>query len=641
MEERRGLTIKDLLIRLILIIIFIFLLIWLFPMPDLKPLNNQIFADNVGRMKEVAKSYYTTERLPKNVGDSKKMTLKEMIDNHLILPLTDSKGKTCNTTDSYVEITKMENEYVIRVNLSCSDNKDYVIEHFGCYDICSDTCKALEKASTTSSYKTSKVTTINTSKKTTTKKVVNDWSTTKSNSKIYEYQFVRNVCNDVFDSYTCPAGYALVGDSCMLYSSETETIPATENKSIISSVDTIDAKVISSSTTETKDPITEYKTSTITAGYKAAVYSATKKTITQNITADEYTSYDVKGAVATTKTIESSYNVYNVYDIIDADVTYPNAVSKSEWKYVSTKVSTDPGLAFSNDTEKLVYVDSWQELECPNCNKSAAVITYYKYYRYKLVTTTTNGDPQYSCSRFPDYKLDGTKCKKKTGTITSCPDSYTNTGSGCVKTTVDYSCSKYGSDYKLDKTNNVCKKTITTYGCPSGTTKTSDPKICIKTTEDYVCPDNMEKQGSGSSATCLLRHSYYCPADTETKTYTLNGTNCTVKTKTAACEDGYTLSEDGKTCYKKGSSTEYTCEGYDGYTLEGDKCTKVINTEKITYSCDKDYTLDGTNCVRTIIESDTIKADKTYKTYCNQEYKWSTSTSLDGWSYTGNKRQIN
>ena len=45
MEEKRGLTIKDLLIRLILIIIFIFLLIWLFPMPDLKPLNNQIFVD--------------------------------------------------------------------------------------------------------------------------------------------------------------------------------------------------------------------------------------------------------------------------------------------------------------------------------------------------------------------------------------------------------------------------------------------------------------------------------------------------------------------------------------------------------------------------------------------------------------------
>ena len=118
METNRGLTIKDILIRLILIIIFIFLLIWLFPMPDLKPLNNQIFADNIDRMKDVAKSYYTLERLPKNINDSKKMTLREMIDNHLILDLIDSNGKTCSRDDSYVEITKFENEYNIKVNLS-------------------------------------------------------------------------------------------------------------------------------------------------------------------------------------------------------------------------------------------------------------------------------------------------------------------------------------------------------------------------------------------------------------------------------------------------------------------------------------------------------------------------------------------
>lgn len=650
MEERRGFRVKDLLIRLILIIIFIFLLIWLFPMPNLKPLNNQIFADNVGRMKDVAKSYYTTERLPKNIGDSKKMTLQEMIDNHLILPLTDSKGKMCSTTESYVEITKMENEYVIKVNLSCTDQKNYVIEHFGCYDICSDTCKALEQVATTnttsSAYRTSrKATTIYTSRRRTTAGTTAEWTTTKTNKKIYEYEFVKNVCNEVFDSYTCPSGYSLVGDKCFKYSSETYSVPATETISIVSDVDTKDAKAVSSKTTEKVDPKTEYKTSTITAGYKAAVYSATKKTVTEQVTADEYVSYDTKGAVATTTTTESSYNIYSVYDTIDADVIYPDKVQTSEWKYVSTKVDTDPGLAFSSATEKLVYVDSWQELECPNCNKSAAIITYYKYYRYKLVTsTTTDGKPTYSCERFSGYSLDGTKCKKKTGTKKTCPDSsYTDTGSGCVKKSTTYSCSKYGSDYTLDKTNKVCKKKIVTYGCPSGTTKTSNPKVCNKSVTDYFCPDNMEKQGSGATATCLSKHSYYCPADTSEKTYTLNGTNCTVRTKVAACDEGYTLSADKKSCLKDSTVTEYTCEGYDGYTLVGDKCTKVINTEVKTYSCDKDFTLDEPNktCTKTVIDTDTILAEKKYKTTCKEEYKWSTSTKLDGWSYTGHKRQIN
>ena len=33
--------------------------------------------------------------------------------------------------------------------------------------------------------------------------------------------------------------------------------------------------------------------------------------------------------------------------------------------------------------------------------------------------------------------------------------------------------------------------------------------------------------------------------------------------------------------------------------------------------------------------------DKKYTTVCNNEYIWSSKTSLPGWNYTGNKRQIN
>ena len=173
---------------------------WLFPMPDLKPLNNQIFADNIDRMKNVAKSYYTVERLPKNINESKKMTLKEMINANMILPLMDSNGKYCSEEDSYVEITKLENEYIIKVNLSCTDKKAYIIEHYGCYDICSDTCKMLETTSK-SGYKTSKKS---------TKPIVTTLKpTTKPNAKIYEYQFVKNVCTEKFDKYVCPSGYYL------------------------------------------------------------------------------------------------------------------------------------------------------------------------------------------------------------------------------------------------------------------------------------------------------------------------------------------------------------------------------------------------------------------------------------------------
>ena len=79
-EERRDkFSIKDILIQVLFVAIFIFLLMWLFPMkkdvknalknlnienPNLQPLYDQIFNNNVQTMKEAAISYYTTPSLP-------------------------------------------------------------------------------------------------------------------------------------------------------------------------------------------------------------------------------------------------------------------------------------------------------------------------------------------------------------------------------------------------------------------------------------------------------------------------------------------------------------------------------------------------------------------------------------------------
>ena len=106
MEEKRGMTIKDLLIRLVLIIIFIFLLIWLFPKADLDGLYTKVYTDNIATMKDAAKSYYTVDRLPKTVGESKSMSLKDMIDNKMVIRFTDKNGEYCDETSSKVEVTK-------------------------------------------------------------------------------------------------------------------------------------------------------------------------------------------------------------------------------------------------------------------------------------------------------------------------------------------------------------------------------------------------------------------------------------------------------------------------------------------------------------------------------------------------------
>lgn len=149
-EERKGLPIKTFLISLLIIIILVLLLIWLLPMPNLKGLNNRIFNSNVSEMKDAATSYFTTDKLPQEEGDSVKLTLQEMLDKKLLLPFTDKNGDACDTQNSYVLLTKKANEYEMKVNLKCNEEEDYILVTMGCYSyctsaICEDKTKEEEK----------------------------------------------------------------------------------------------------------------------------------------------------------------------------------------------------------------------------------------------------------------------------------------------------------------------------------------------------------------------------------------------------------------------------------------------------------------------------------------------------------------
>ena len=118
-EKRRGSLIKDFILKLILIIIFVLLLIRLVPWPNmdsLNPLKDQIFNSNLQRMKEAGITYFTTERLPEEVGDKTTLTLQKMLDLKLLVPFTDKNGNSCDVTASYVSLEKQETEYLMKVN---------------------------------------------------------------------------------------------------------------------------------------------------------------------------------------------------------------------------------------------------------------------------------------------------------------------------------------------------------------------------------------------------------------------------------------------------------------------------------------------------------------------------------------------
>lgn len=175
-EERRDtFSVRDIILQILFVILFVLILLWLFPtkgyvkklinnkgeqnvkveasqsdIDKLSVLYNQIFANNIKAMKDAAIGYYTNERLPKNIGDSEKMTLQQMYDKHLVLKLTDKEGKPCDPTKSYVEITKYKNEYRLKVNLSCTNEEDYIIVYLGCYDYCdgNGVCEKVESKPT-------------------------------------------------------------------------------------------------------------------------------------------------------------------------------------------------------------------------------------------------------------------------------------------------------------------------------------------------------------------------------------------------------------------------------------------------------------------------------------------------------------
>lgn len=164
-ENERGFSIRDIVLQLLFLVLFIFILIWLFPTKgfvndlskklesmstgsDNSILYDKIFNENLVDMKEAAISYYTTPRLPKNIGDKVSMTLGEMLDKKIVLPFVDKNGESCSTTDSYVEITKMDEEFQLKVNLSCDGQNDYMIVHLGCYQYCEGEICEKEEATT-------------------------------------------------------------------------------------------------------------------------------------------------------------------------------------------------------------------------------------------------------------------------------------------------------------------------------------------------------------------------------------------------------------------------------------------------------------------------------------------------------------
>jgi len=131
-KSRKSINInwKSLIVKMVLLLAALFILIWivsLFNKKDNKT-NESNIKENLQAMKVAADEYFVGSRLPEKVNAKKKITLGEMFDAKLLIEFKDQDNNDCDTTLSYAEATKIDNDlYNIKVKLVCGAKSDYII----------------------------------------------------------------------------------------------------------------------------------------------------------------------------------------------------------------------------------------------------------------------------------------------------------------------------------------------------------------------------------------------------------------------------------------------------------------------------------------------------------------------------------
>lgn len=622
---------KDIIIKIALVILFILLLIWLFPKADLGAINDSVYINNVNSMKEAAKAYYTKDRLPQSVGESTSMTLKQMFDNKMLIRFTDKDNNYCDETSSKVEVTKTASDkYVLRVQLHCGEQKDYILETIGCNDVCegsncvgtvipddsnngdnnnNDTTPSNPDDSTDSKFEGIVKVTYYQHRKAS--------YTTKTDYFCYDDGYIldgtkcKRLTDIVIDatpvkgnsSYTCPDGYTLNGSYCIKYTNAIEVVGNTSYEcpngytlSGKSCIQTYDATYVAGATTYTcpNGGTLNGTQCVITVTGTPQINYTCPNGYTQNGNSC-YTYVPAQQSTSTSTTTSdkcpAGYSPNGANCIKVTQVPVNNGVPKKtygKWTLKKSTYSSVANQAKTTETEKLVLNGAVSGALCgdPCGNKGV-------WYEYSYYTRTVN-------------------------TTYTCPAGYTGGG----KTATCYTTVTDTKPY-LTQTN-----TITNYTCPNGTLEENKCRITIAgtPTTTYICPSGYS--GGGNSSVCT--YSYDRVENKGTGTYscpnggTLNGNKCTITIDATVKSDDVT----------------YTCPS--GYTLNGKTCELMKDAQKvenITYTCpDSSYTLNGNKCIK---KADEKPANTATTTSVSYQYQWSTSISIEGWEFTGKTKTEN
>ena len=242
-QERNGFSILGFIAQVLLVVIFVFVLMLLFPTKSYidkngsstltgnAALTEMLFNQNLLSMKDAAREYYTVKRMPATNGSSKTLTLEEMIKNRMVVEFVDAYGEKCDQKASFVKVTKVDSEYEMEVSLTCGKTTKSIKTVVGCYNYCeSGLCE--KEAAKVTLYQYSKLI-----KGTSKWSNWSEWSLTKveaTSTRQVETKVVNEITGtevitstaDATITYTCPDGFTKSEDGKTCIGKATE-IPAT------------------------------------------------------------------------------------------------------------------------------------------------------------------------------------------------------------------------------------------------------------------------------------------------------------------------------------------------------------------------------------------------------------------------------
>jgi len=423
-DEERSFSWTNLFIKIIIIIICILFIVWLFSLTNKKVSNkldiitDNIFSENVDRLKTAGKDYFTTDRLPKEVGEVKKVTLEKLYKDKVLLTLKNKNGENCLAKKSYVSVEKMENEYKMRVYLDCGEEKDYIIFPMEWYNNCTintNTCdnnKSNNNTNNTTNNTTNNATnntTNNATNNTTNNATNNNTSNTNNNNTnnnnsnntngntnkpsnsipttveapyvttINDYRCDKNTGNWVFIKYcqsssVVSAKCSVYGGGTVLLSNLTNGAHCSSAKPGSSSNNNNNNSDNSSSSSNTN--VIKYEYVKVTNGYWTD-WSDYSKWSTTKVTATDYRQVN-------TKTVSETY-------------TYYEPVSKND--YVGIATCPKPKTGYAKISAKNGVCEYAKKIEIvdevtPKCDKIDNKVFLYKsgstcHYRSKDKVTST------------------------------------------------------------------------------------------------------------------------------------------------------------------------------------------------------------------------------------------------------------